>query len=257
MHKFIRKCLRDHAWLYAICASAYHMVQNLIMRFQLFPRGVKYLPPQKGGEKYKSQFGQDYYLEKLGLLKKNGYFVEVGCNHPVMNSNSHFLEHEFGYSGVSIDALDYKAEFETFRPKTKFVRSLVDTTEKVTDFYVVSNEEGWENQLSSVYKDTIDKGKGFNADVIEIQSRRLSSILENREAIDILLVDVEGHEFSVLESMDWATTVPKVILIENNGEYYPRKQLERYLFEKGYSLLARIGTIDDIYVPSRPKKSMR
>jgi hypothetical protein len=41
---------------------------------------------------------------------------------------------------------------------------------------------------------------------------------------------------------------PKVILIENSGEFYPRKILKNYLMKKKYTLVARIGASDEIYV---------
>ena len=42
---------------------------------------------------------------------------------------------------------------------------------------------------------------------------------EIEQKIDLLMIDVEGHEISVLQSIDWKKHRPKVLLVENNGEF--------------------------------------
>ena len=104
----------------------------------LFFKGVKYLEPKTKLEgNYKSQYGQDWYLEKLGFLSKKNFFVEVGCNHPKINSNSYFLEHAYNYSGISIDAINYEKEFHALRPNTTFIQSLIDSKETTKIFNLV------------------------------------------------------------------------------------------------------------------------
>ena len=49
-----------------------------------------------------------------------------------------------------------------------------------------------------------------------------------------MLIDVEGHEFSVLDSLNWQTHSPKVIVVENsvnftsekNGRLYENEELQ-------------------------------
>jgi hypothetical protein len=239
--------LKGNRALYSFSAGVYHSCQNAASHAALLGRGVKYLKPLAPHGRYTSQFGQDYYLETLGLLEPGGFFVEVGCNDPKFNSNSYFLEHEYGYTGVSIDAIDYSEAFRTLRPNTRFIRALVDEKPGMKDFYQVVDVDGWENQVSSVYKETLQMGKGFQANVVQVECAPLKSLLNGRREVDVMLVDVEGHEFAVLESLDWDDMKPKVILVENSGEFYPRWKLENYMAVKGYEFLARIGSSDDIY----------
>jgi len=42
--------------------------------------------------------------------------------------------------------------------------------------------------------------------------------------------------------------MPEVILIENNGHFFPRKKLQDYMINNGYKLYARIGITDDLYI---------
>tara|TARA_B100000780_G_scaffold102895_1_gene71997 strand:+ start:58 stop:834 length:777 start_codon:yes stop_codon:yes gene_type:complete len=247
--KNLKKLLSKNKRLYIFTAVIYHWINRKLMMFALFFRGVKYLEPKTKLEgNYKSQYGQDWYLEKLGFLSKKNFFVEVGCNHPKINSNSYFLEHVYNYSGISIDAINYKKEFHAFRPKTTFIQSLIDSKETTKIFNLVRNEDGWENQVSSIHKETLTMGKGFTADTIEMKTSTLQNLLPNNCIIDILMIDVEGHEIEVLDSLNWGLNSPRVILIENNGEFYNRSILENFINNKGYKLYARIGTSDDIYV---------
>ena len=249
MLKNLKKLLSKNMTLYLIIARIYHWINRKLMMFTLFFKGVKYLEPKtKLNESYNSQYGQDWHLEKLGFLSKNNFFVEVGCNHPKINSNSYFLEHIYNYSGISIDAIDYMEEFRIFRPNTTFIQSLVDSKETNKIFNLVHNEDGWENQVSSIHRETLTMGKGFKADTIEMKTSTLQKLLPHNCIIDILMVDVEGHEIEVLDSLNWELNSPKTILIENNGEFYNRKKLENFISNKGYKLYARIGTSDDIYV---------
>jgi hypothetical protein len=64
-----------------------------------------------------------------------------------------------GWTGVSIDAIDYSSQYLTERPTTKFLNILISEKEEYLDFHLVKDVEGWENQVSSVYKETLGMGK--------------------------------------------------------------------------------------------------
>ena len=234
--------------IYQVLAKIYHFINDETMRLRLIFSSVKYLAPLKLGGNYKSQYGQDYYLEKLGLLVPKGFFVEIGCNHPIYNSNTYYLEKKLGWRGVSIDALDYSDLYRVERENTIFVNVVIDEKEDEVDFYRVKDVDGWENQVSSLHKQTLRMGKGFEAEVVKVNALPLSKIREITEEIDLCFIDVEGHEFSVLRSIDFRTRPPKIFVIENNGAYYPRRSLVSFLKERGYRHFARIGTADDIFV---------
>ena len=233
--------------LYPVAAKFYHFLKNELMRITLTFSPAVYLPPIKVGGDYKSQYGQDFYLERLGLVASKGFFVEIGSNDPIYNSNSYYLEKKLDWSGVSIDAIDYSASFLLNREKTTFVHALINETVEDVDFYHVKDVDGWENQVSSVHKETLNLGKGFDAEVLKVRGTPLSKIHQINKPIDLCLIDVEGHEISVLRSIDFQNNPPKVLVVENNGQFHPRKLVVNFLKAKGYQHVARIGTIDDIF----------
>jgi hypothetical protein len=246
--KIFKRFLSKYPTYYQAAARFYNFFRQLVMRFHCTCLGVKYFAPTPKKGLYKSQFGQDYVLESLGLLRHGGVFVEVGANDPVFNSNSYFLEKAYNYTGIAIDAIDFQDKYLVHRPKTEFVKSVIDNKGGEIDFYIVENEDGWENQLSSVRKDVVSSGRGYIAKAEKQKSCRLDELCKHFTAIDGLLIDVEGHEFEVLESFDFTKFKPLFVLVENNGEFYAREKLQRYMRQWGYLLEARIGTYDDVYV---------
>ena len=218
------------------------------MRVQMAFSKQKYFHPRAPSGEYKSQFGQDYYLEKLGLLKRDGFVIEVGSNHPVYDSNSYYLEKSLGWRGISIDGVDFSNDFLKLRANTSFVHCLIDSENGEAEFYEVQNVDGWETQISSMYESNLELGKGFKATKKIVQTKRLSDFQNENQFIDLCLIDVEGHEFSVLDSIDWENKPPRVFVIEKMGEFYPRNHLIQYMSNKGYKFVARVGTTDDIFL---------
>lgn len=246
---YLRKLLRANKTIYGVVARVYHHSRRLKQKICYSIRGVKYFDPiPYDGTGYYSQYGQDRILEILGLIVEDGVFVEIGANDPIVGSNSCYLEKHYGYTGISIDAIDYAADFREHRPGTTFIHCLIDKEREFVDFYKIEKQDGWEDKVSSIYPKILHHGKGFAAEKVTVPAMPLSKLCENLDRIDILMIDVEGHEINVLQSLDWRKNQPSVILAENTGEYFPKKVLENFLIQKGYVLTARIGTEDDIYV---------
>ena len=67
-----------------------------------------------------SQCGQDLFALSILEGEKNGTFVDVGCQHPFVINNTILLE-EVGWSGVSIDVVDFSAAWS--ERATRFVHA--------------------------------------------------------------------------------------------------------------------------------------
>src|SRR5204862_7027727 len=94
--------------------------------------------------------------------------------------------------------------------------------------------------LSSLDRDRM--APGAKADyVIMVPTRTLDDILEEAQApapLDLLSVDVEGHEIEVLRGFDFAHWQQGLILREDHvGDLKKHK----FLTQSGYRLLRRIG----------------
>jgi len=52
---------------------------------------------------YNSQTGQDRFVLSILNNKINGYFIEIGSNHPKNINNTYILEKEFNWSGIMVE----------------------------------------------------------------------------------------------------------------------------------------------------------
>jgi len=244
---YFKNLIKRNKKFYNYIGKSIVKLKEFNMFFKLLFSDVKYLKPLELKKKYKSQYGQDYYLEQLGLIKRNNFYIEVGSNHPIINSNSFYLEKYLNCRGISIDAIDFSLEYKKYRPNAKFIHGLVDKKKGYRKFYHTYDLTGWENQLSSVTTKMIRNVPNLKYRVKKIKTFPLKEIL-NKKKINLLMIDVEGYELNVIKSINLKKCMPEVILIENNGHFFPRKKLQDYMINNGYKLYARIGITDDLYI---------
>lgn len=149
--------------------------------------------------KYYSEFGEDEWLHRNNHLGGTGMvYVDVGAADPVTGSNTALLR-DLGWTGLAVDGNPAYA----FKWKTPFELAVVSTESEVPfNFHpnhVVSRVEAGNPIVPAV---------------------SLESILERRGIgkIDLLSLDVEGHEFEALTSMDLAAHQPRIIISEYNTQ---------------------------------------
>ncbi len=181
--------------------------------------------------------------------RERGFFVEVGANHPTKNSQSWHLE-QLGWSGVLVE------------PQPDLAAFLV-TARKAQVFAVACSSPERADQPMPLHvagpMSSLDRNKmaaGARADyVLMVPVRTLDSILIEANApapLDLLSVDVEGHELEVLEGCDLDRWQPRLILLEDHVGDLAK---HRYLSGSGYRLLRRVG-FNGWYVPDQsPLKS--
>lgn len=164
---------------------------------------------------YYSQTGEDIILEYL-LPQKKGFYVDVGCYNPIVYSNT-FKFYLKGWSGINIDANPLVCkEFEETRLRDTIVNTAISEEQKEVNYYVFGATEG----VNTIDEKLIDEWKKHwdLTEVKKIQANTLSNVLQNKmpenQEIDLLTVDVEGHELSVLRSLDFDKYRPKVIVLE-------------------------------------------
>ena len=194
---------------------------------------------------YYSQFGQDFYLKNhiipFNKIVLEGTIVEIGSNQPIFNNNSYSFYNDF--NTISIDPIDYSDLYKLHRPKTIFLNLAVSNFTGFKDFYKVKVKSFWEDQMSSFNKPS-NKFKYFSD---EVRVETLNDILNdnNVKKISILFIDVEGHEYEVLEKFNFNDFLPDIILLENK---LFNKTIRDFLFKNGYQFKYRIWTSDDVFL---------
>jgi len=164
-----------------------------------------------------------------------GFFVDVGANDPVTDSQTFALEQR-GWNGVLVEPLPEMAAALRSRRKARVFEAACsspgDEGQELT-FHVAGVH-------SSLRPETIVAG--VNAiRAIKVPARTLDSILREAGApapLDFVSIDVEGHEVAVLDGFDLAHWRPRYLLVEDHAM---NLDLHRHLKARGYTWFRRVG----------------
>jgi len=190
---------------------------------------------------YFAQFGEDEILWEFFNHRRDGYFVEVGANHPTWCSQTCFLERQ-GWKGILIEPLPENcALLRQQRPGSTVYQNACGAQDETGEstFFVAKEM----NSLSGLTK---DEQREYSE--IKVNIRTLDDILAESSSpeIDLLSIDVEGTELNVLKGFSIQKYRPKVMLLE---DHLQSLSLHRYVVSTGYKLVKRTGC-NSWYVPS-------
>jgi FkbM family methyltransferase len=183
-----------------------------------------------------SQCGEDTIIfNKYFKDKQNGVFLELGAMDGVIYSNTKFFEDTYGWTGVLIEPdTRLYTRMISARPRSKCYNCAVSNKEKTIDMIVDFGNPAVSTVLETAAEHHLKVWHSKNSYIVKVQTRTLSSILNDAGIthIDFFSLDVEGHEYEVLDSMDWSIPV-HVILVEVLGEN-DNDKVRNFLKEKGF-----------------------
>ncbi len=173
---------------------------------------------------------------------RSGFFVEVGANRPRQASQTWHLE-QLGWTGVLIEPQPDLAD-ELRRARSAKVFAAACSSPANAGRHMPLHVAG---ALSSLDPERMAPG-AVSEQIIEVPVRTLDDILRVARApaeVDLLSVDVEGHELEVLSGCDLARWRPRLVLLEDHVG-----NLEKHRFMKGagYRLIRRVEN-NGWYVP--------
>jgi FkbM family methyltransferase len=184
----------------------------------------------KGVFKSYSISGEDLIILPFFHGKKGaGFYVDVGCYHPMLYSNTYRLYRQ-GWKGIVIDPNPgLKKLFALFRPRDTFVQTAVGAQQEMRTYFQFKDESY--NTLDSHSAERY-KQKTTLTGTYPVEIRSLRDVLQGVTEIDLLNVDVEGLDLEVLQSCDWKVK-PRVIIVEAR----PESPVSVFLEERGYKLV--------------------
>lgn len=206
-----------------------------------------------------AQCGQDAFLHFLllrhGLTPRDpayaGFYVDVGCSHPISGSNSYAF-YERGWSGLCIDAdPDNQAGFVAKRPRDAYVNCGISDEPGSLPFHVFSNQQHNTFQTKRV----AGKPDTFLR-TVEVPVLPLRDVLAEHipadTRIDFMSIDVELYELQAVRGMDFDRFRPGCIVIEAISKIagIATDAVTLHLQEQGYELIAHTGH-DSFFVTKR------
>lgn len=198
--------------------------------------------------RYRAQYGEDRALDSI-FGRPTGFCVEVGANDGLTGSNTWYFE-QLGWRCLLVEADPELAQLcRERRPRSQVTQCAVVAPSQVgtVRFTIVKAARGV-SSLSLDHRNLarlgIGSGKG-EVEEVEVPARTLDSVLEEASppAIDFMTIDVEGHEWDVLQGFDIIRWAPRFVIIERN-RHFPDGRIMRYLREHGYAWRRSTGVND-------------
>ncbi len=199
-----------------------------MLRVEVFKAALK-LMLGRGSRRSYGQFGEDAVVQTL-LKKSSGFYVDVGCYHPILYFNTYGL-YRRGWQGIVIDPnRNLGPLFRIFRHRDVFVNTAVGRSDTRTYYEYADGAYNTLEKSEAVER----RGPVHTRDV---SVRPLAELVKEYDIqqIDFLNVDVEGMDLEVLTSHDW-NIPPKVIAVEQHIAFESIQQSDVYAFlkEKNY-----------------------
>ena len=155
-----------------------------------------------------SQASQDLFVLEILKGKKNGHFLEIGSNHPVIDNNTYLLENNFGWRGIMVECDDSFRELYTLYRKHSY--HYIEDASKMNYYEALKN-----NLLPK------------NMDYLQIDLH-----VNNKSTLDTLTL----LDNTVFDEYKFAT-----VTFEHDiytGDFFDTRKISREIFSKrGYVLL--------------------
>ena len=162
-----------------------------------------------------SQEGEDLVIARLFQQRPVGYYVDVGGHHPWRYSNTALLYNR-GWKGIVIEPNPRaRILFRLLRSRDSFVSCAVGSERGTADY-----RQFRQSALNSLEQTVSDERSRLGYEIVgtrSVQVRTLDDILEEHcgsQTIELLSIDVEGHEASVLKGFDIGRWRPEAVCIE-------------------------------------------
>ncbi|HEX8170310.1 MAG TPA: FkbM family methyltransferase [Thermoanaerobaculia bacterium] len=188
-----------------------------------------------------------------------GFFIELGAWDGIRQSNSLYFERHRGWRGVLIEPSPN--EFLKCRENRPLARVFCcacvpfDYSEKFVPMLycasmTVTNVRG-ENGIAFDPQAHVDDGRKFLREDEEVfeygaVAKPLSTLLDERgitTPIDLMILDVEGYELSVLRGIDFTRHAPRFLCVEA----WDLENITTYLVERGYDYVEQLTKHDHLY----------
>mmetsp|Transcript_42584 Transcript_42584/g.96259 ORF Transcript_42584/g.96259 Transcript_42584/m.96259 type:complete len:256 (-) Transcript_42584:325-1092(-) len=206
-----------------------------------------------------SERGQDQWVRHHLLWgQAPGFFVEFGARDGVAHSNSAYFERTLGWRGLCIEPLD--SEFRALqanRPQCRCVHGAISTRRAVQDFVIVDGRLGWNGFWESMTPHRqrqlikLNRSGEVRLRTIRTQTYELGQLLRGSlptaavPHVDLLSIDTEGNELSVLETLDFGAIIADVVQVERNAD---KLAIDRLMRRHGYRPRIDAQLQDSIYV---------
>ena len=203
-----------------------HIIHNIYIKHKFFIKKKSY-----------AMDNEDTAVLSYFKDKKNGFYVDVGCYHPIHRNNTYVL-YKKNWNGINIDTSQFSIElFDYLRPNDlNYNCAISNKNEFIKLFYQKEL-----SQLSTTEKDQAETVFQGHIKEKSIKAFTLDEILYKDKfkdvKIDLLDIDVEGADLKVLEGLSFDKFKPELVCIEIQTKEIKQSDIYKFLINKSYELL--------------------
>ena len=203
-----------------------HIIHNIYIKHKFFIKKKSYAMDNEDTEVL------NYFKDK-----ENGFYVDVGCYHPIHRSNTYLL-HKKNWNGINIDTSQFSIDlFNHMRPDDLNYNCAISNKNEIISLFYQKEL----SQLSTTDKDQAETVFQGHIKEKSIQAFTLDEIL-NRDKfkdvkIDFLDIDVEGADLKVLEGLSFDKFKPELVCVEIHAKEIKKSDIYNFLVNKNYELL--------------------
>jgi FkbM family methyltransferase len=195
-----------------------------------------------------SQEGEDVCLFRIinPSIIGTGTYVDVGCNHPWLFSNTAAF-YEIGWRGIVIDPNpEFEKMYAIHRPDDIFLNLGVSNEKDNLKYYKFTNSL-YNTFSGEVMKQNVELKLVDEPQEVIVAVDTLSNILEkiwpDGHVIDLMSVDAEGLDFKIIQGHDFVKFPVKYLIIEIDvatiNDIYNISSIQ-YLLERGFVPVSKL-----------------
>ena len=203
-----------------------HIFHNIFIKHKYFIKKKTY-----------SMDGEDLVIADYFKKKQNGFYVDVGCYHPIHRNNT-FLLYKKGWKGINIDIHSFSIElFNYLRPEDLNYNFAISDKKELINMYFQKEL----SQLSTIDYDQAKKSLVGKIKEKKIQAFTLDEVFKfsnlDNIKIDLLDIDVEGADLKVLKGLSFKKFRPELICVEIHDKNLKESETFKLLNNLNYELI--------------------
>lgn len=205
-------------------------------------------------KKQYSQHDEELIVRDFFQDRRKGFFLDVGCAWPIKASNTFYLEHRLGWSGLAVDALpDYADAWKKRRRRSKFFNYLVTDRSGTVESFFRSELLG----ISTMRPPKEFEGREIKYEEIRVPTITLTNLLDQNgvSQVDFVSMDIEGAELLALAGFDIDRFRPQLACVEAKVEN--REKIMQYFAAHRYERIERYFQRDQVNYYFTPKGAGR
>lgn len=177
----------------------------------------------------------DYKLDAI-FKKNNGFFIELGANDGISQSNTAFFEFFRGWKGLLIEpSIDKYKQCITNRPNS-IVKNYACVDNHFCQDHIYGDFNG--SLMASVQGERLKSSELVIATTITLE-KLLDNYSSPQQVIDFLSLDTEGYELPILKGLNLNKYRPRYMLIEIYTKDFA--EIVSFLLSYNYILLSNFS----------------